>query len=145
MQGLVPPRTDREFAALVLADDRWLRNEFEALIAASFGGPPAWPGPPAPPRTPSAGRPWRYSSSPHARAARRARAAGGTDRSLRRQRSPPRRAGPPVRVRQSHEQVGKQKEDSRQRDPAAEVSVGLPAICRTGGRPRRPPVFTCGR
>jgi hypothetical protein len=39
------------FAELIYADAQWLREEFDALIAASFGQPPAAP-PPAPPRVP---------------------------------------------------------------------------------------------
>jgi hypothetical protein len=43
--------TDTVFAELIYADAQWLREEFDALIAASFGEPPAAP-PPAPPRLP---------------------------------------------------------------------------------------------
>src|ERR1700755_3598168 len=43
--------TDTAFAELIYADAQWLREEFDALIAASFGQPPAAP-PPAPPRGP---------------------------------------------------------------------------------------------
>ena len=39
------------FAELICADAQWLREEFDALIAASFSQPPAAP-PPAPPRVP---------------------------------------------------------------------------------------------
>jgi hypothetical protein len=39
------------FADLICADAQWLREEFNAVIAASFGQPPATP-PPAPPRVP---------------------------------------------------------------------------------------------
>jgi hypothetical protein len=42
---------DTVFAELIYADEQWLREEFDALIAASFGQPPAAP-PPAPPRLP---------------------------------------------------------------------------------------------
>jgi hypothetical protein len=42
---------DAAFADMVCADPQWLREEFDALIAASFGEPPA-PPPPAPPRVP---------------------------------------------------------------------------------------------
>lgn len=42
---------DTAFAELICADAQWLREEFDALIAASFGQPPAAP-PPAPPRVP---------------------------------------------------------------------------------------------
>lgn len=40
-----------EFADLVYADPQWLREEFDALIAASFSRPPAVP-PLAPPGIP---------------------------------------------------------------------------------------------
>ena len=42
---------DAAFADLICADPQWLDAEFDALIAASFGQPPAQP-PPAPPRVP---------------------------------------------------------------------------------------------
>ena len=42
---------DAMFAELICADAQWLREEFDALIAASFRQPPAAP-PPAPPRVP---------------------------------------------------------------------------------------------
>jgi hypothetical protein len=42
---------DTAFAELICADAQWLREEFDALIASSFGKPPAGP-PPAPPRVP---------------------------------------------------------------------------------------------
>ena len=42
---------DMAFAELICADAQWLRQEFDALIASSFGQPPAAP-PPAPPRVP---------------------------------------------------------------------------------------------
>ena len=47
---------DTAFAELICADAQWLREEFDALIAASFGQPPAAP-PPAPPRVPPRRRP----------------------------------------------------------------------------------------
>ena len=40
---------DTAFADLICADPQWLREEFGALIAATFSRPPA-PPPPAPPR-----------------------------------------------------------------------------------------------
>jgi hypothetical protein len=43
--------TGTAFAELICADAQWLREEFDALIAASFSQPPAAP-PPAPPRVP---------------------------------------------------------------------------------------------
>jgi hypothetical protein len=42
---------DTAFAELICADAQWLREEFDALIAASFSQPPAAQ-PPAPPRVP---------------------------------------------------------------------------------------------
>ena len=38
-------------ADLICADPEWLRDEFDALVSASFGQPPA-PPPPAPPQVP---------------------------------------------------------------------------------------------
>jgi hypothetical protein len=49
------------FADLICADAQWLREEFAALIAASFDPPPAAP-PPAPPRVP----PHRHHPGPPA-------------------------------------------------------------------------------
>ena len=61
---------DTAFAELICADAQWLREEFDALVAASFGEPPAAL-PPAPPRVPPRRRPpapprWRQpiASSP---------------------------------------------------------------------------------
>lgn len=54
------PRVDEQFAAIVCADDEWVRAEFDALVAAAWDDPPATPGPVA--RPPAAGRPaprWR--------------------------------------------------------------------------------------
>ena len=42
---------DARFADLICEDPQWLRAEFDALISASFGEPPA-PPPPAPSRVP---------------------------------------------------------------------------------------------
>ncbi len=42
---------DAAFADLICTDPQWLREEFDALISASFSEPPA-PPPPAPPRVP---------------------------------------------------------------------------------------------
>jgi hypothetical protein len=80
--------TDTAFAELIYADAQWLREEFDALIAASFGQPPAAP-PPAPPRVPSHRRPpgtpgWRQPQ-PHPTATSGRVTAPGQ----RRQRSPP--------------------------------------------------------
>ncbi len=52
--GLAVRQAAAEFADLVYADPQWLREEFDALIATSFGRPPAAP-PPAPPGVPSRG------------------------------------------------------------------------------------------
>ena len=55
------------FAELICADAQWLREEFDALIEASFGQPPAAP-PPAPPRVPPSrgrtGPPLRHRPQP---------------------------------------------------------------------------------
>ncbi len=48
---LATREADAAFADLICADPQWLRAEFDALISASFGEPPA-PPPPAPPRVP---------------------------------------------------------------------------------------------
>ncbi|HEY1702057.1 MAG TPA: hypothetical protein VGG75_20310 [Trebonia sp.] len=58
---LLTRATVTEFADLACADPQWLREEFDALVAASFGLPPAAPPavPPAAPRRrrhPPAGR-----------------------------------------------------------------------------------------
>jgi hypothetical protein len=79
---------DRAFAELIYADAQWLREEFDALIAASFGQPPAAP-PPAPPRVPPRRRPpvpprWRQPQ-PHPSAT----SGRVTVPGQRRQRSPP--------------------------------------------------------
>jgi hypothetical protein len=79
---------DAAFADLICADPQWLDAEFDALIAASFGEPPA-PPPPAPPRVPprpgSTPPPSRRRTPGPAAAASPAAAGPG----LGRQRSPP--------------------------------------------------------
>ena len=79
---------DAAFADLICADPQWLDAEFDALIAASFGEPPAQP-PPAPPRVPpspgSTTPPSPDPASGPAAAASPATAGPGH----RRQRSPP--------------------------------------------------------
>ena len=79
---------DAAFAELICADPQWLDAEFDALIAASFGEPPAQP-PPAPPRVPpspgSTPPPSRGPASGPAAAASPAAAGPGHGR----QRSPP--------------------------------------------------------
>ena len=79
---------DTAFAELICADAQWLREEFDALVAASFGQPPAAP-PPAPPRVPPRRRPpvpprWRQPQ-PHPPATSDRVTVPGQ----RRQRSPP--------------------------------------------------------
>ena len=84
----VPTReTDAAFTDLICADPQWVREEFDALISASFGEPPA-PPPPAPPRVPPRpGHPcppsWRPAPGPVATTFPVAGPAHG------RQRSPP--------------------------------------------------------
>jgi hypothetical protein len=84
----VPTReTDATFTDLICADPQWVREEFDALISASFGEPPA-PPPPAPPRVPPRpGHPcppsWRPAPGPVATTFPVAGPAHG------RQRSPP--------------------------------------------------------
>jgi hypothetical protein len=79
---------DTAFAELIYADAQWLREEFDALIAASFGQPPAAP-PPAPPRVP----PHRRPPAPQRGRQLRPIPPATTDRvtvpGQRRQRSPP--------------------------------------------------------
>jgi hypothetical protein len=48
---LTTREADAAFADLICADPQWLREEFDALISASFNEPPV-PPPPAPPRVP---------------------------------------------------------------------------------------------
>lgn len=81
------------FAELICADAQWLREEFDALISASFSQPPAAP-PPAPPRVP----PSRGRAGPPGRHRLRTRAPASISPlgppGQRRQRSPP--ASPPI-------------------------------------------------
>ena len=78
---------DAAFADMVCADSQWLREEFDALIAASFGGPSA-PPPPAPPRVPPRpGPPPPPSRRPAPGQAATAVPAAGPEHG--RQRSPP--------------------------------------------------------
>jgi hypothetical protein len=50
MHGSGTRQADAAFAELICADDQWLREEFDALIAANYQ--PPGPPPPAPPRVP---------------------------------------------------------------------------------------------
>jgi hypothetical protein len=79
---------DTVFADLICTDAQWLREEFDALIAASFGQPPTAP-PPAPPRVPPRRR--HPGPSPWGRLRRRPPAVTAviTAPGHRRQRSPP--------------------------------------------------------
>ena len=78
---------DAAFADLVCADPQWLREEFDALIAAWFSEPPA-PPPPAPPRVPpNPGTPPPPSRRPAPVPAARTAPAAGPQPG--RQRSPP--------------------------------------------------------
>jgi hypothetical protein len=87
MTGVCTPQAAAVFAELICADDQWLRDEFDALIAASY--PPPGPPPPAPPRVPPLpprhrGQAWFLvaRAGPQATASR-------PGSGLRRQRSPP--------------------------------------------------------
>jgi len=79
---------DAAFADVVYADQQWVDAEFDAIIAACFGEPPA-PPPPAPPRVPPhPGTPPPPSRQPAAGPVAPAfPAAAGPDHG--RQRSPP--------------------------------------------------------
>jgi hypothetical protein len=75
------------FADVVYADQQWVDAEFEALVSASFGGPPA-PSRPAPPRVPPhPGTPSSPSRRPAPGPAALTFPATGPDHG--RQRSPP--------------------------------------------------------
>jgi hypothetical protein len=82
------------FAELICADAQWLREEFDALIAASFSQPPAAPPrvPPPPARTGPPGHRWLPPGAP-------ASTSPLTPPGQRRQRSPP--APPPTPGRQA--------------------------------------------
>jgi len=79
---------DTEFADLICADPQWLREEFDALIAASFGCPPA-PPPPAPPKVPPRRGPRYPPSGPWADQPPEGRTGPHTEHRHNRQRSPP--------------------------------------------------------
>jgi hypothetical protein len=88
MGELTTREADATFAELICADPQWLRAEFDALITAGFGAPPAWPRPPAPPRVPPR-RPPANPFPPPRHGTRRAPAVRVTRRGHRRQCSPP--------------------------------------------------------
>jgi hypothetical protein len=79
--------TDATFTDLICADQQWLREEFDALISASFGEPPSPPRSAPPPVPPRPARPcppsWRPAAGPVETTFPAARPAHG------RQRSPP--------------------------------------------------------
>jgi hypothetical protein len=89
MGELTTREADATFAELICADPQWLRAEFDALITAGFGAPPAWPRPPAPPRVPPR-RPPANPVPPPRRDTKPASPVRVTRRGHRRQRSPPR-------------------------------------------------------
>ncbi|HEY1914438.1 MAG TPA: hypothetical protein VGH27_02580 [Streptosporangiaceae bacterium] len=74
------------FAELICADDQWLHDEFDALIAANYQ-PPGRPVP-APPRTPPL-PPHRRGTAPLPAAGTWGRGTITTRGSTRRQRAPP--------------------------------------------------------
>jgi hypothetical protein len=88
MDDLALRETDTVFADLVCADPQWLREEFDALVSASFGQPPAPPAP-APPSVPPPGGGWRPPSRPPPGALPAAVTSACAAPGLRRQRSPP--------------------------------------------------------
>ncbi len=61
--GLAICDADTAFADVICADPQWLREEFDALIAASFSEPPARP-PLSPPRVPPRPGPWWLPPGP---------------------------------------------------------------------------------
>jgi hypothetical protein len=88
MGELTTREADATFAELICADPQWLRAEFDALITAGFGAPPAWPRPPAPPQVPP-GRTPANPFPPPRRNTRPAPTARAARQKHRRQRSPP--------------------------------------------------------
>jgi hypothetical protein len=88
MGELTTREADATFAELICADPQWLRAEFDTLITAGFGAPPAWPHPPAPPQVPPEHTPANPFPPPR-RDTRAAPPVRATLRGHRRQRSPP--------------------------------------------------------
>ncbi len=84
---LATREADTAFADMICADPQWLREEFDALISASFSQPPV-PPPPAPPRVPPRGH-WRPPSRPRPWLLPAAAASASAAPGHRRQRSPP--------------------------------------------------------
>jgi hypothetical protein len=85
---LATREADTEFADLMCADPQWLREEFDALVAAPFGRPPV-PPPPAPPRVPPRRGPWYPSSRPRGSQPQGSRTLRYAEYGRSRQRSPP--------------------------------------------------------
>ncbi len=85
--ALAAREADAAFADVILADPQWLREEFDALIASSFGRPPAVP-PPAPPGFPRRG-PSRWPARQASGGLPAARNRWFREHTQRRQRSPP--------------------------------------------------------
>jgi hypothetical protein len=88
---MATPATSAGFADLICADPEWVQAEFDALIAAAFGGPPAGHTPPAPPHVPAADRSPRYPLPPRPRILPPVTVTRGARDVQRRQRSPPHR------------------------------------------------------
>jgi hypothetical protein len=88
MPGACTRQAGATFAELICADEQWLRDEFDALIAANYQPP----GPPAPPRVPPLPPHHREPECPPpgVPGPQAATVPGG----LRRQRSPP--PAPPI-------------------------------------------------
>jgi hypothetical protein len=61
---LATDEAETAFADLICVDPEWLRDEFDALVSASFGQPPA-PPPPAPPEVPPDDGDWRPPPRPN--------------------------------------------------------------------------------
>jgi hypothetical protein len=91
MGFLATRELDAKFGELICADTQWLRSEFNALMSAAFGVPPAWPGRPAPPHVPPPAGRARESRAPLA--PRATQVPGGYIRS--RQAGPVQRSPPP--------------------------------------------------
>ncbi len=84
--GLATSATVAAFADLICADPQWVREEFDALVSASFSQPPSWP--PAPPWA-APRRPWYPPSEPWLPPVQAAPAFAGAAPGPCRQRSPP--------------------------------------------------------
>jgi hypothetical protein len=86
MDGAGTRQAGAAFAELICADEQWLHDEFDALIAANY---PPGPPPPAPPRVPPLPPRHREQAwSPMAEDSPRATTSHPSS-GLRRQRSPP--------------------------------------------------------